>query len=184
MKKRKSKKIHLPGVVMLTFPTTEEIERFSQQVYSFELLVEETLPKGKCTLEDLQIIIDFTNLASVILSRPKSRYWLNEGAIKEVIPEAMRAIKACSDLYYRAQKTGTVVCTGEELEALRGMAWIAGEVIHRSLKECPMLLFKEFYIMEKLVYKGKVQTVAINPSQFDELVRTEWKELKKRFGRL
>lgn len=183
-KRRKPKRVHIPGVVMLAFPTTDEIERFSQQVYFFELLVEETLPKGKCTLDDLQTIIDFTNLAALILARPKSRYWLNEEAIAEVIPEAMRAIQACTDLFYRAQKTGAVVCTGEELEALRGMSWVAGEVIHRSLKECPMLLFKEFYVMDKLLYQGEVKTVPVNRKQFDELVRTEWKELKNRFGRL
>lgn len=182
-KKRKAHKaVHLPGRATLFYAKKEEVEGFKADVLRFEFLIEETLPKGLCTDDDVQLIIDNLNLMALILSRPKSRAWLDEDAVSEAVPEILRGLEAITSLSKRMQKTGRAVCTGEEIQALRNVAPIAGEVLHRSLEECPMMTFKEFYVQKKLLCSPEPKRVRVNTRQFDALVRLPWVELGKRLG--
>lgn len=182
--RKKSSRPHIPGQVVLATPKKSEVDAFEAEVYKFEFLVETALPKGQCTVEDLQLILDNVNLCALILSRPKSRAWLDEPAVSESVPDVLEAMKALETLTKRCVKTGSSTCTAQELNAIRKGALYAGEVIHRSLEECPMKLFKEFFIQKKLLAVGKLKRVRVNVDKFEELVRTPWVDLKRNFGGL
>lgn len=175
-RKRKGAKRYTPSIPGYIGVDPKHIERFRDEVMRFEGLTEIALRRGVCTLDDLLLMCDCINLASLIMARPKSRAWLIEDECGRAIPLMEAAIKAVGDVTKRCQATGSSVCKAGELDAIRDMAVLAGEVLKRSLDECPRLLFKEWIVMRETFGKRKFQRVRVSIKDFDRLVgEVTWK---------
>lgn len=175
-KKRKGAKRYVPKVHGYIGVDPKHIEKFRDEVMRFEELTELSLRRGVCTLSDMLLMCDCINLASLIMARPKSRVWLIEEECGKAVPLLESAIYAVGEVTKRCKETGSSVCKAGELDAIRDTAILAGEVLRRSLDECPRLLFKEWIVMRETFGKKKFQRVRVSIKDFDRMVgEVTWK---------
>ena len=127
-----------------------DLDKLHDDFRKFEMVCELKLPAGNCDFDDLATLRDFFNLAKIILLIPEERCWLDREAIAGIVGLCMDASVSVAEVTKRGVKSGSFVCKGEELAAIRDFAAIAGEVVHRSIDECPRRLVKEYLAMKDL----------------------------------
>ncbi len=127
-----------------------DLDKLHDDFRKFELVSEMKLPTGNCDLDDLLCLRDFFNVSKIILLIPEERCWLDREAIASIVDLCMDASVAVAEVTKRGIESGSFVCKGEELTAIRDFAVIAGEVVHRSIDECPRRLIREYLAMKDL----------------------------------
>ncbi len=129
---------------------SEDVAEMKRIFRLFELIVEVKLHKGECDEGDMLCLRDFFNLAQVSFAVPEARSWLDAEAVKSIYGDLNKAVGAVAAVKKRGDESGSYVCTSEELNLIRDMAEVTGELVQMSLENCPRRLLKEWCAMKEL----------------------------------
>ncbi len=161
-KNKKPRKKYCPKQVFSPYRLRQcDLDKLKDDFRKFEMLVELTLPKGNATVEDMRCLRDWFNVVKIILLFPEERYWLDPIAIGQITDLIEKASVAVRDVTIRGEEKGRCICTGEELNAIRDFAEIAGDVVQTSIELCPRRFIKE-YLASKDLVRDKIGRVRLS----------------------
>lgn len=109
---------------------------------NLELKIEMLLSQGKCSLQDLQNLLDVVNWALVAVS---TRNWYTTETRLEASKMLQSAGEAIANVYQRSKTNNSdVVCYTQELDLIRDASEFSMELLHESLEEVPTRTLKEW----------------------------------------
>lgn len=107
-----------------------------------ELKIELLLIQGKCSLQDLQNLLDVVNWALVAIS---TRDWYTTETRLEASKMLQSAGEIITNVYQRSKTNNSdVVCYAQELDLIRDASEFSMNLLHESLEEVPTRTLKEW----------------------------------------
>lgn len=131
-----------------------------------ELKIELLLIQGKCSLQDLQNLLDVVNWALVAVS---TRDWYTTETRIEASKMLQSAGETITNVYQRSKTNNSdVVCYAQELDLIRDASEFSMMLLHESLEEVPTRTLKEWeaaLTCSKTAEPGKPAKAAVKKIQ-------------------
>ena len=132
----------------LLFVPRDVLDKIQDLFIDIQLIVEVTLPAGKCTIEDVQKMRDMLNFGTTLVHA--GHVFDVEAFEREHGADWRRFQKAFHSYYGRAIERKIYVATGDELKALRAGFELCGLIVHEELEAEPKWCLKCFFYMKKI----------------------------------
>lgn len=130
------------------FIRRDQLDEIQALFVDIQLIVEITLPAGKCTISDVQKMRDMLNFATVLVY---AGHVFDPDAFEaEHGVEWRRFVDAFHSYYGRALTKKIFVATGDELKAFRRGYEICGLIVHDELEAEPKWCLKCFSYMKRI----------------------------------
>lgn len=131
----------------------QKIDEAKALIVDVGLIIEEKLPRGMMTEDDLQKIRHFINLSTALTYT--GRDIDTEHVLSEYGQKWERMQNAFHDLYARGIDQGIFTAKGDELNAIREGAEIAHAVIDAALDSDADRVFRTFRVVLHITEKDK-----------------------------
>lgn len=130
------------------FIRRDQLDEIQDLFIDIQLIVEVTLPAGKCTIEDVQKMRDMLNFGTTLVHA--GHVFDVEAFEREHGADWRKFQEAFHSYYGRAIERKIYVATGDELKALRSGFELCGLIVHEELEAEPKWCLKCFVYMKKI----------------------------------
>ena len=146
----------------------DDLKDLNNIFLNIELITEMKLHRGECTIDDVYLIRDYLNFATMLVYAGRN--------IDEHIFEAdygadwVRVQDGFHTFYGKACHDNCFTCTASELEAIRKGVEIAGQIINAEIETEPAWCFKVFKFMKSKTDCGPGR-VRIDMNDIDKQIK-------------
>ena len=146
----------------------DDLKDLNNIFLNIELITEMKLHRGECTIDDVYLIRDYLNFATMLVYAGRN--------IDEHIFEAdygaewLRVQDGFHTFYGKACHDNCFTCTASELEAIRKGVEIAGQIINAEIETEPAWCFKVFKFMKSKTDCGPGR-VRIDMNDIDKQIK-------------
>lgn len=134
--------------------TQEQIDQIHSMTTDYELVTEESLPRGCATLNHLRCMRDVINLAITDLLL-QNKYTIEQSEILNAGGEAIQSVSDNGFAHFGGKR---FVCRAAELDAIRNAMELAAGRVHEAFEERPLLTLQRFRTMKEIIKTGHGRT--------------------------